>query len=369
VSLADAWGDPSPPSSAKRVRLDPTIAAALAARDVAAAVPDWPRARSRSRSPPLASSLLPADALARDRVRAVLATADVTGTTVAAVRRRVAVEGGGSARVPGRVVRAVVDEVMGGEGGKGGARVLQGGKGGARVLQGGGGTGGRGGGAGPPLPAGLDADDVPAYLLASEHAATPILTAADELTLPYAPDPRDAVVAASLRVVEAMAAASPAVPRASAIDGARVAHIAAVGGLRAAWVASHKKGRGTMATWAGLFRPPPGPGQDGGEREAVESGGDAVHPVPRRRVVAVPSKGGGGGGHTYAPRATRAFAAAAAGGLPPPAPQDDEEALLASCLDGLPPDAATVLDRAARAGVRPGVVLAAAARLKREGGG
>lgn len=67
----------------------------------------------------------------------------------------------------------------------------------------------------------------------------------------------------------------------------------------------------------------------------------------------------------YMPRRTAAFSGVS---KPPPAAATtilDDETTIASAVNGLDATAATVLDRAVGAGVRPGVVCAAAAKLRR----
>lgn len=351
ASLADVWdGGPitAPAPAKKRARLDPAAAAAAAS---ASAAP--PTRKRKSPSPP--AHLPTGDAFLLTRVRAVLATADTARTSVRHVRARVVAEGAGAPVPSKRDVRKAVDAVLS-------DRQSGGGRAGVGVLLGGGGSGGGGtrvAGFRPsmvPLPVGLAASDVDAYV----HAATgdgALLTADDELTMPFTGDARDDAIQGTLALADALQREHGATP-AAAMAGARAAVAASSAGLSAAWIASFRKGRGTLASWAAQFKPP---GVEGGRAGAPPAG--TATPTPRRRVVAVPAAAIAVA-KRYVPRGTAAFRGTGGQGAVASAAADADASMLEAAFTGLQPAAATVLDRAAGAGVRPGVVCAAAAALK-----
>lgn len=343
------WTDNTNSSSSKRPRLNPAAAAAIAS--VGAVLPHAPR-RRKSRSPP--SSLPTGDAFLLARVRAVLTTADSARTSVRHVRARVVAEGPGAPVPSKQAVRRAVDTVLserqGGD--RAGVQALLGGSGG-------GGVGAHAPVAAPTvvLPVGLSAAEADAYTQAITGDGV-LLSAADELAMPFADDPRVDTIAAALAVADALAAGgtSPA----AAADGARAAVAVSSAALSAVWIDSFRKGRGNMASWAARFRPPGVDGAGGGG-----DGGGAA-PTPRRQVMRVPAAPGRAAvPRMYMPRRTAAFSGVS---KPPPAAATtilDDETTIASAVNGLDATAATVLDRAVGAGVRPGVVCAAAAKLRR----
>lgn len=321
--------------------------------------PHAPR-RRKSRSPP--ACLPTGDAFLLARVRAVLATADSGRTSVRHVRARVVAEGPGAPVPSKQAVREAVDAVL---------SERQGGDGvGVQVLLGGSGCGGgavaRGVVATPTrLPAGVSGSDVDAHTQASTGHSM-LLSTADELAMPFTDDPRDGTIAAALAVADALTQAGASL--AAAADGARAAVAASSAALSAVWIDSFRSGRGTMASWAARFRPP-GVGGGGGGDGASDA--CCAAPTPRRRVMRVSAAPGRATvPRRYMPRRTAAFSGV---GEPPPATAAatilDDETTIASAVAGLDAAAATVLDRAVGAGVRPGVVCVAAAKLRGEGRG
>lgn len=346
VALASAWGGEGDDGAANRQHRRRRTAdqARLAAVERAAAAAAPAPKRAKERHPTAAPDVEP-ERLAADRVKAVLATADVDRTTLRDVIARVALEGGARPAPPRRVVQATVDDVLAGGGGEGDAA-------GAGALLGGWArTATAAAAAAAAVPAGLAGDALAAYLdLRATNPPEWTVTIEDELALPLHAARGDASLQAALDVAAALrrAGASPAGAQAAA----RAVHATAIGVLNEAWMASRRKGQGAASVWGGLFRPPcflPDAADGGGGVL-----GDTVEPRPVKGGVDVPAATASKG--NWAPRASAAF-----GALAPRAPAPPPSPAPAADDDG---GAAAVFDWAARSGVRGGVVRAAAARLR-----
>ena len=348
VALAGAWGDGDGGGADRQKQRRRTADQARQAAVERAAVGAAPK-RGKKRRLAAAPDPTP-DQLTADRVRAVLATADVDRTTLRDVVSRVALEGGGQGGdLPRAVVQAAVDDVLAGGGGGGdGAGALLGGWPAAAAAT----TAAR------AVPAGLAGDALAPYLdLRDDNPAAWTLTVDDELSLPATDTCGDISLQAALAVAAALRARGA--PAAAAQAGARAAHATACGLLNEAWTASRRQGRGAVEVWGGLFRPPKFLPETMGGGGGGDSGDAAVEPRPVKGGVDVPTKASPAKREAWAPRASAAFGAVAPSRTP--AAESPPSVLDPISADG---GAGAVFDWAARSGVRAGVVLAAAARLR-----